>query len=104
MNATETSPKVILSLTDYSVAYLPDAEDPDYLPYAVLDAEGEIADQWDTRTEAIEDAQAKQAEIDEERAEERREALREQIGDLTADVADEGTLRMVLALLKRAAK
>jgi hypothetical protein len=104
MNATETSPKVILSLTDYSVAYLPDPDDPEYLPYAVLDAEGEIADQWDTQAEAIEDATAKQAEIDEERAEERREALREQIGDLTADVADEGTLRMVVALLKRAAK
>jgi hypothetical protein len=103
MATPKTSPKVVKSFADFTVAYLPDPEDPESLPYAVLDSKGEEDDRWDTREEAMEYASTRQAEIDEERAEERREALREQIGDLTADVADEGTLRMVLALLKKAA-
>jgi hypothetical protein len=95
--ATDLKPRMILKLSDYVVHHFPAADvDSEYL-YAVVDRECEVLFESDDRTEAEGWARDSQADADSNR----RNELKDAIGDALETCEDEATLKAVLALLKR---
>jgi hypothetical protein len=97
MTTANLKPRMILKLADFVVHHFPAADvDSEYL-YAVVDRECEVLFESDDRTGAEGWARDAQADADSNR----RNELKDAIGDALETCEDEATLKAVLALLKR---
>ena len=68
--------------------------------FHVIDGSGEVVDSFRKRSEAIEDAERRDVEVEAEDREERLSSLRSRINDLIEDVSDEATLTAILKMIE----
>jgi hypothetical protein len=99
---TDLTPRMVLNTGDFKVHHYPAADILEEYQYALVDSDADVIFETDDEAEAIEQAREAQAEVDQERAEERMNALKDEIIELVTDCESEATLKKILAQMKRA--
>jgi YD repeat-containing protein len=102
MTTTTIKSETVLKTADFEVLHFRGVDLDACYAYEVYDADDDLVHECDDRGEALEYVRDEQEALDRERAEERLNALKDEIIELVTDSESEATLRKILAQMKRA--
>jgi hypothetical protein len=104
MKTKKITTETILKTTDFEVIFSKGVDLDVCYAYQVFDKDDDLVHECDDRQEAIDYVTEEQEAIDQEKAEDHLNNLKDQAIEWITDCEDVETVKKVLAMLKRAAK